>query len=423
MAWRFVKAQHVSTVSVAHTRLMDVSDRLVDTRVRQQAYGRAIEHRSIQRPNPPSLLRETPTLNLKPGSPDLLSDPTTALLALKPGVLKGSYVYFVALELISSADSSAVSSVTMSLTINGVPFGGACSVSPTSGVALQTQFTFACSGWMTENENLPLSYAFQLYDPVTKTPKSMLRSFDSTSSFTTTLPGGSPVTIQAQIVDRFGASSVTYLTASVSTPDVSSPSALTAATSEALNGLFMAMQSGDLNAAGSYILGISSLLRTAASSDQSAAAVEQRTALRGQMLGALVNLLNTSGPISASRALQSSDLVASVVGAPAEVSGNMSASASSLGPTLTTSLIASSPDTPLPGKFMTSVLGISSSLLDPKASSQCTFAQSASVVRWCGHAIANCCERGRNILPSGMTQLSTRAAYVFRCVDTGIWNR
>jgi hypothetical protein len=389
MAWKFVKAQHQSTVSVAHNRLMDISEQLASAGVRQPAYDRAIEqHRSNKHTmHPPSLLWETPTLNLKPGSPDLMSDPTTPLLALKPGVLKGSYVYSLALELVSNVDPTAVSSVTMSLTINGVPFGGACSVSPTSGVALQTQFTFSCSGWMTETENLPLSYAFQVYDPAVEQTKSVLRSFDSTSSFSTVLPGGSPVTIQAEIVDRFGASSVVYLTASVSTPDVSSPAALTAATSEALNGLSMAMQSGDLNAAGSYILGISSLLGTAGSSDQSASAVEQRTAIRGQMLGALTNLLNTSGPISPNRALQSSDLVASVVGSPAEVSGNMSATASSLGPNLVANLIASSPDTPLPGKFMTSVLGISSSLLDPKASSRCSAAQSASVVRECRHTV------------------------------------
>ena len=44
------------------------------------------------------------------------------------------------------------------VTSNSPPVGGVCSVSPTSGVTLTTEFTFTCTNW--QDPDLPLQYEF-----------------------------------------------------------------------------------------------------------------------------------------------------------------------------------------------------------------------------------------------------------------------
>jgi hypothetical protein len=159
----------------------------------------------------------TPTpnlLNLEEGSPVLLSSPSSPLLVLKPGVLKGGFKYTFALILASmslvstshlmrgldtmSSPSSASSIASVAIAINGAPSGGTCTVSPAVGVTLQTKFVFACTGWSTVAANLPLTYAYRIIDPATDEVLVLLRKPWATSTFGATLPLGAPLTVKAR---------------------------------------------------------------------------------------------------------------------------------------------------------------------------------------------------------------------------------
>ena len=72
------------------------------------------------------------------------------------------------------------------------PIGGKCTIEPSSGIALRTQFTLSCSGWISSNN--PLSYQFQLqlyndltsvvYHGLDSSVVSLLPSGDMSQNFT-----------------------------------------------------------------------------------------------------------------------------------------------------------------------------------------------------------------------------------------------
>ena len=55
------------------------------------------------------------------------------------------------------ADSVSLTSVTMDIVINGPPSNGEFTVSPSTGIGLNTSFSFDTYGWIDDEEDLPLS--------------------------------------------------------------------------------------------------------------------------------------------------------------------------------------------------------------------------------------------------------------------------
>jgi hypothetical protein len=254
-------------------------------------------------------------------------------------------------------------------------------VSPSTGVTLQDTFNFICSGWNTLSANLPLSYAYQINDPVSQTVSQVLRRAQPSSTFGTVLPGGLPLTVTVIVSDVWGASTTTTVSVTVTTPDVSTPSALQGVADNALASLALAQQGGSLNQVGQFVGALTTVLTTAAAATgaDSAAAVAQRTNIRTSMLNTLTAVVNTSAPVSSASALQTTSMLSNLVAAPAEVSGNMSLAASSLAANLLTSVLSSNPTKPLSPTLMGSALGVSSNLLAPSALGALSPTQAGSI--------------------------------------------
>ena len=86
------------------------------------------------------------------------------------------------------------------------PRGGDCSITPPSGISLETNFSLSCSNW--ESDNTPLSYQFQyrlenglynvLYRGANNKTTSWIPPGNSTDNFT--------VKVNATVTDNFGIS-------------------------------------------------------------------------------------------------------------------------------------------------------------------------------------------------------------------------
>lgn len=83
---------------------------------------------------------------------------STSELAIKSSLFSStSSVYFmVSLGIKAGFGGSSFKRYSNSiiLKVNKVPYGGSCSISPTTGVALLTQFSIACPGWTDDSGNV-----------------------------------------------------------------------------------------------------------------------------------------------------------------------------------------------------------------------------------------------------------------------------
>lgn len=105
---------------------------------------------------------------------------------------------FVLLLLLVCRDL-ATSYANVYMTVNDAPKNGDCTLSSTTGIALKTPILVSCDDW--EDDDKPLSYAFNLYDGLT-TISIQRASPNSTSNFT--LAYGN-FTLTAIISDYLGA--------------------------------------------------------------------------------------------------------------------------------------------------------------------------------------------------------------------------
>ena len=185
----------------------------------------------------------TANVNISRGSPALASSPTSPSLVINPGYLGSGndLSYTFALILTSRTDSSKSTQARVNVNINGAPQGGKCSVAPSTGTALSTLFVFECINWDGDPTDNPIAYAFQLYDPIRSRVVSILRSAQPTGVLSCFLPAGT-LTVMVEISDRYGATSVSFLSLSVALPDVSTPASVKAAADSALSTLALAQQ-------------------------------------------------------------------------------------------------------------------------------------------------------------------------------------
>jgi hypothetical protein len=103
------------------------------------------------------------------------------------------------------------------LTVNSVPDGGLVSSIPDSGIAHETLFAIATSGWASAAENFPLSYAFAYR--ISTTSSFLTIAATSLSAFVEAkLPAGynrDQITLQGQAMDIFFSSALAVSTVTV----------------------------------------------------------------------------------------------------------------------------------------------------------------------------------------------------------------
>jgi hypothetical protein len=103
---------------------------------------------------------------------------------------------------ITATGSEGTASAAFSFIVNAPPGSGTCKVSPASGYALQTKFSFACTGWVDDTQgSLRFSFGYTVGDeaPV------VVQTAELTSTLESTLLPEGDVTLWARVLDVHGA--------------------------------------------------------------------------------------------------------------------------------------------------------------------------------------------------------------------------
>lgn len=77
----------------------------------------------------------------------------------------------------------------ITLLVNTPPSGGFMTNTPTEGIALETVFSFSSVGWITDVDNLPLTYSFH-YQLLSTKPRNLVKTRSSSNSLETELSAG-----------------------------------------------------------------------------------------------------------------------------------------------------------------------------------------------------------------------------------------
>jgi len=169
---------------------------------------------------------------------DLTSTATSLLgstgtnLVLAANALKQGAVYNFAC---AATDSGATGTGSLAVMVNTAPAGGACSVSPSSGYALETTFTVSCNGWMDSTPQL--QYSFSTPAGMIQAPGSQNSvSFQADSTLIASGSSSATVTLTSSIIDDMGTSTAHTTTFAIAVPltvasvaPTAAPTALTAA--------------------------------------------------------------------------------------------------------------------------------------------------------------------------------------------------
>jgi len=148
-------------------------------------------------------------------------------LILKAGaILPGQRVSFRAT--LTSEGMTAFAEI--DVYVNVPPIGGILQISPTSGVALVTDFVLGTRAWTTDSESLPLKYRFFVHAhgvPTTDLPI----SFSERNEVSTQLPPGNvlegnELKLSVEVIDVWGSGGVISVHAPVALPPTHDPVAL-----------------------------------------------------------------------------------------------------------------------------------------------------------------------------------------------------
>ncbi|XP_071821799.1 uncharacterized protein [Apostichopus japonicus] len=227
-----------------------------------------------------------------------------AYLVIKAGVLADTGVddYVLRLHTYSWAGTTNFAEFTFS--INSPPTGGWCFIAPSEGVVLFTYFYISCSRFY--DRDTPFSYELRLMtgdivEDSSQTSGSLLH-FGVDSIFPPTLlPVGSPsrdyiVNIALIVRDAFGASTVSYLNATVKEPPPKEASEMFNQVINMTQGEDSDMQhllkSGDTQAATQLITTVSSILNSKTESDDSDDEDNEERETRIQVREQLITNLN-----------------------------------------------------------------------------------------------------------------------------------
>jgi hypothetical protein len=267
-------------------------------------------------------------INMTAGSSALLSSPTSSTLVVAPNVLKAGAVYVFQLAAVTAA-SATPAVATVSVSVNSIPYNGSCTVSPLQGVAIQTSFTFTCSGWLDDAGNLPLTYGVQQVDS-SGSLLNIVQAQQSNAQFSMYLPPGEPLLLRVLVQDIWGGQVAIPLSVSVTVPSVSTPAALQSVAASALSSLLQASTAGDMNAAIQVALPLSQILESSSNASSSPEGLQQRAQIRDQIFTTVLSLATSvsTRSNSASDTTQVLNLISSVVSVPAELSVSVATQAS-----------------------------------------------------------------------------------------------
>ncbi len=258
----------------------------------------------------------------------VLQSTVSSRMVFPAQVLQSGKTYSFTATAINNDDPSKFSQANISFSINSSPCCGSCSISPTTGIALQTQFDIKCLNWDDAVSDMPLQYKFDVFDSATQDSSLNLRNFQPGSSYTGFLPA--PPTgvlqIRVQISDRWGAVSSVMLAVNVTNPPLTT-SSVAAVASAALDRISVAAQSGDINAAAQVIGPLSNMLNAAATQNSSSSAVASRTNIRTSLFAMSQQLIENSPVMSQGMSAQILQVVSAVTSAPAEMSPEVRQSA------------------------------------------------------------------------------------------------
>jgi len=186
--------------------------------------------------------------------------------------------------------------------VNSPPVPGSCSVYPTNGEALSTQFQVLCKQWSDVQGLEPLTYAYSYFDPdndpLLQSPK-LLAPASPSYSFSTLLPAGHLV-LQASIFNSAGAKSIFNVPVNVTWP-ASALEDPACYVSNMTNGLLdSALSQQDSDAAFLLIQSLSGVLNSinstsGSNSSSSSCNAPSTDDLRGSLLDSLSNLVNSAG--------------------------------------------------------------------------------------------------------------------------------
>ncbi|XP_028413722.1 uncharacterized protein LOC114536576 [Dendronephthya gigantea] len=130
-------------------------------------------------------------------------------LSIKPDALQPGKKYTLAFR--ATRPSGIFGEVRTTLLVNGPPLGGTCSVTPSFGISLSTNFTFACERW--SDHESPLTYKFFYGSNQSKTLFYYRTIASGVSiSHTDRLPAGEEsnnytLSVSVEITDAIGSSS------------------------------------------------------------------------------------------------------------------------------------------------------------------------------------------------------------------------
>ncbi|XP_028413717.1 uncharacterized protein LOC114536572 [Dendronephthya gigantea] len=261
----------------------------------------------IDEPEPLNLsaLHEIPPKDFQ----NLVYNPINELaLAIKPNALQSGKKYTLAFR--ASRPTGVIGEQRTTLRVNSPPSGGTCSVTPSSGISLSTNFTFSCEGW--SDSESPLTYKFFYGSNQSKT-LFYYRTIASGVSISHTdwLPSGEEsnnytLAVSMEIADAFGSSSIEHFPIQVS-PAPTGELNLT----EITDIFHQHVKNGDTTAAIGLASELSSTLNALGSS-AGKSSEEQKTP--GQVREEMLTLITKMKPKDMSATLQISGSVLSLVG-------------------------------------------------------------------------------------------------------------
>jgi hypothetical protein len=172
---------------------------------------------------PPFSLRWTCTsgnFNMSAGSSALLTALSSRSLVIAENSLAPGQLYAFTLLLTNLENAAQSASASVSFRTAGVPNAGACTASPSAGVALVDKIALVCQNWQDDAANYPLAYQFQsapqsdlLASSLSSNPTSLLtlQDFSASSSMSAFLSAGAWVRVTVR--NRWGGVSAPFVIA------------------------------------------------------------------------------------------------------------------------------------------------------------------------------------------------------------------
>ncbi|XP_070569906.1 polycystin-1-like protein 2 [Ptychodera flava] len=274
---------------------------------------------------------------------------SSSFIYINSGNLGNGYTYKLKANLTMS---DGFGTATWAFVTNSPPTSGNCSVTPTSGYAVESNFVVTCANW--EDSHTPLEYAFRSR-PKGSSSLSLLSSGSSSTSPQFMLEMGSEgynyeVDIVVEIIDAYNSKATETLTVTVEPPQLTGDSLidslknLTSGESSLLDSL---ISGGDTDAAVSLVLTVASVLNSDTSAnateEENAEAVNARKEMRESMIGNIKAMSESVG--SADEVSQMASALLSVTAAPDELTETSQVESAAAMESLSASLLSMANET------------------------------------------------------------------------------